>query len=196
MNKYFESSYLAFEITSSKNLDFVLEVFEHLRYLEENDNNTWKHRDTSGYYFNQRPIGGDRPFSILNLHILNTDLTTTLLNHGTVSGETNVFIEDQSMDEYRQHIESASCFCNSSYAIFFNSENNIVKYIWLDYNEDLSIENDISAISKLLNQLGEKYSLILIDWYKKIIIDLSVKENTLQYLIDTAGNIGIANSGA
>ncbi len=196
MNKYFESSYLAFEITSSKNLGFVLEAFEQLRYLEENDNNTWKYRDTSDYYFNQRPIGGDRPFSILNVPILYTDLTATLLNHGIVPGETNVFVGDQHMDKYRQHIENASCFSNSSYAIFFHSENDIVKYMWLDYNEDLSIENDRFAISKLLNHLGEKYALILIDWYKKIIIDLSVKENTMQYLIDTAGNIGIANSGA
>lgn len=187
MNKFFESNYLIFGITTKKNRQLILDALEHLKYLEENDNNTWKYRDTSDYYFTQRPIGGDRSFSILNLNISNSELTEAFLNHGLVYRENNIYVEDQRMDDYRQNIEDASCFGNSSYAIFFSSENGIVKYIWLDYDDDLSNENDRFAISQLLNYLGEKYSFILIDWYEKLIVDLSIKEIIIQYLVGTTG---------
>lgn len=187
MNRYFESSYLTWEITSNKNLRFILDAFGHIDYLEENERNTWKHTETSDYYFEQRPIGGDRPFSILDLHILNTGFISDLLSHGLVSEEENLFVEDGQMEKYRQHIRNAGCFSNSSYAIFFSSKDHLVKDIWFNYEDHLSLESDRLAISGLLNHLGEKYSFVLIDWYEKMVVDLSNKETILRYLNDMTG---------
>lgn len=193
MKNYFESSYLAYELTSCENSEFISGVFEHLEYLEENDTNTWKNADTSDYFFNQRPIGGGRPFSISDLNISKTDLISILLNHDLVSEENIDFIDDQQMEEYQQQMRDANCFSNSSYAIFFSAANNVVEYIWLDYEEDFSMESDRLAICQLLNYLGEKYSLCLIDWYSKKVIDLSSKEMVTQYLNDIAGNRDFSN---
>jgi hypothetical protein len=188
MKKYFESSYLTFELTSNKNLKFVMERFEHIHYLEENDVYTFKNHETSDYYFQQRPIGGERPFPVMNLKILDKDLISILLSHDLVSKKVNDFVEDQNMDEYRSQIQNAICYYNSSYSIFFSLEYNIVKYIWFDYDDNLSIESDRLAILKLLSYLAEKYALILIDWYEKKIVDIKKKEIILQYLNNTAGN--------
>lgn len=189
MNRYFESSYLTMEIIPGKNLEFISGEFSHLEYLEEDEGNAWKHADTSHYYFVQRPIGGARPFPILDLNILNAELQSILLSHG-LSREQNglPYVADQFMDPYRQEIQDADRFSNESYAILFSSENNIVKHIWLDHDDYLSTESDRNAIGRLLNCLGEKYSFILIDWYEKHIVDLSNKETILQFLNDTANN--------
>ena len=186
MNQYFESCYLTWEITSKENLKFILGTFAHLDYLEENEVNTWKYSETSDYYFQQRPIGGHRPYSISGLNIPNTELISILLNYGLIPGENNSFVADQSMDKYRQQIQNANCFSNSSYAIFFSSENNIVEYIWFNYEDHLSLEKDRFDISQLLNHLGDKYSFVLIDWYDKVIIDLLNIESIRKYLDDTA----------
>ncbi|UUC44818.1 hypothetical protein [Flavobacterium cerinum] len=182
MDYYFESSYLTQEITSGKNRDFVLDVFDHLNDLEENDINTWKHSETSDYYFQQRPIGGNRPFSILDLNITNTDLKEFLLNQGLIPSEKKEFVEDQQMDDYRQNIGNADCFSNTSYAVFFSSVNDSVDYIWFDYKDDFSTESDRLAVSAILNELGQKYAFILIDWYERNIIDLSDQKRINQYL--------------
>lgn len=186
MNNYYESSYLTWELTSNKNLEFITAVFEHLEYLEENEVNTWKHAETSDYYFQQRPIGGDRPFPILDATLLATDLQAILSSHGLAPEGEIVFVKDQQMDNYRHQIQEASCFSNASYAIFFSSENNIVKRIWFDYDEGHSVESNRLAMAGLLHHLGEKYALVLVDWYEKRAIDLSNKEATLQYLKDTS----------
>lgn len=184
MNSYFESSYLTWELTPIKNLEFIVDAFKQLEYLEENEVNTWKHRETSDYYFQQRPIGGDRPFPVSELNISTTEFTSILLSHGLASTEKKTWVEDQNMDEYRHHIQHAACFSNSSYTIFFRSEKGIVTYIWFDYDDHESIKSDRFDISQLLNTLGESYSLTLIDWYEKRVIDLSNKEMIIQYLIE------------
>jgi hypothetical protein len=194
MNTYFESSYLTWELTPTKNREFILDRFKHLEYLEENEVNTWKHSETSDYYFQQRPIGGDWPFPVSDLNISITEFISILLSHGLASTEKNTWTEDQHMDEYRQHIQHAACFSNSSYAIFFSSENNLVKYIWFDYDDHASIESDRLVITQLLNHLGESYSLTFIDWYEKRVIDLTSKETIIQYLDDTTGNSGLAQA--
>lgn len=192
MNSFYESSYLTWELTSNKNLKFISDTFQHLEYLQENDRNTWKNAETSDYFFQQRPIGGDRPFLVLDLNISTTEFISILLRHNLVSEEEKIFVHDQQMEEYHEQIHKASCFSNPSYAIFFSSENNIVTHIWFDYEDDFSIENDRLAISRLLNELGEKYSFVLIDWYDKQVIDLSNQEMIIQYLNDTADQNDLA----
>lgn len=182
MDYYFESSYLTQEITSGKNRDFVLEVFNHLNDLEENDINTWKHSETSDYYFQQRPIGGNRPFPVSDLNLTNEDLKAILLSHGFVAEENKAFTEDQQMDQYRENIRNANCFSNASFAVFFSSVDNRVDDIWLDYKEDYSNEGDRLALVKLLHHLGQKYAFILIDWYGKNVLDISDKVMINQYL--------------
>ena len=186
MNRFFETSFLTWEITSGKNLRFVEDTFEHLNYLEDNERDTWKHTETSDYYFQQRPIGGERPFSLLNLNISTAEFISILSDYGLASEEKIVFVEDNGMEQHREQIQNTGCFSNSSYAIFFSSENNIVKFIWLDYEDRISLEHDRLAIGNLLTYFGENYSFVLIDWYDKLVIDLSNKEATIQYLNDTA----------
>ncbi len=188
MNRFFESSYLTWEITARENLKFIREAFEHLDYLEENEINTWKHTETSDYYFKQRPVGGERPFPLSNLNIPDTELISALSAYGLRSEEKNVFVEDGDTEAYRQQIHSAGCYSNASYAIFFSLENNIVKYTWFNYEDRISLESDRLAVGNLLHYLGEKYSFVLIDWYDKLVIDLSDKDATIKYLDDTAAN--------
>lgn len=182
MDHYFESSYLTWEITSVANLEFITATFKHLTDLEDNEVNTWKHTETSDYFFQQRPIGGSRPFPVSALHISIADFVATLIQFGLGSEEKNAFVTDQQMDQYRQNIQGALCFSNASYAIFCCPKKDIVDSIWLDYDDHLALENDTASIAQLLYQLGKKYSLILVDWYEKSTVDLSDQAEILYYL--------------
>lgn len=186
MNRFFESSYLTWEIIPAGNLKFITDTFDRLKYLEDNEVNTWKHTETSDYFFQQRPIGQERPFPLAYLNISANELTAIFLEHGLVVEENIIFVEDIEMRKYSRQIQNANCFSNLSYAVFFNSENNTVKYIWFDYDDRLSEESDRLNTGKLLNLLGGKYSFILVDWYEKLVIDLSDKKAVIKYLDDTA----------
>jgi hypothetical protein len=190
MFRSFESSYLAIELTSSKNAAFISDALEHLKYLEENEVNTWKNSETSWYYLNQLPVGGERPFPVLSLRIPTTQLAATLIGHAFAYQKVEDHVEDQQMDDYRFEIHQASCYWNASYALFFTSMDQVVKHIWLVMNEDTSAESDRRAIADVLHYLGEKYALLLVDWYKPAVVDLSNKATLERYLLDDASNKG------
>ncbi len=190
MDSYYESSYLTWEIVSKSNLKFLQQTVDHLKHLEENDINTWKYADTSDYYFNKRPIGGKRPFPTTSLNITADEATSILLRHGLVQDSKRKFVNDPGMEDYRDEMQESVSFSNQSYAVFYTSENGIVKHIWLDSEDYISVPEDRKAISALLHYLGEKYELILIDWYREYIIDLSDKEKIIQILNDIAAKTG------
>lgn len=182
MDHHFESSYLTWEITSGANLEFITTTFKHITDLENDEVNTWKHTETSAYFFQQRPIGGSRPVPVSTLNISVADFAATLIHFGLVSEEKKAFVTDRQMDQYRQTIQSALCFSNRSYAIFCSPENDIVNCIWLDYDDHLAVENDTASIAHLLYHLGKNHSLILVDWYQKSTLDLSDQESIHDYL--------------
>jgi hypothetical protein len=189
MQRFFESNYLVFEITSNENTQFILDSIRELRYLEDNENNTWKHAETGGYYFDQRPIGGERPFPLVDRHISVAETSDLLVSVGL--GQTNVehLIHDGSVEAYRTTIHGATCYSNSSYAVFFTSVNNRVERLWLDMNDDASHERDRIAVANFLNHVGAKYALILVDWYKTSIVDLSSKAAIEAYMLEAARDI-------
>ena len=190
MNRFFESSYLSWEILPAANADFIKETFSHLIYLEENERDTWKYADTVDYYFNQRPVGGERPTPLSGMLITYEAFKNDLSRYGLVSTTPTEFVPDHSLDPYRILIRTAGCYSNDSYALFFDIQYGILQQLWFDYEDHISLEDDRQQMIDLLYTLGNRYSLVLVDWYEKRIIDLRDKDIILKYLQDVAAGFG------
>jgi hypothetical protein len=182
MNRYFESSYLVTEILPKDNIDFIQKEIAHLKYLLKNDVNTWKHSETSDYYFNQRPIGDIRPFPFRGLNILTEDLKLILSKFNLILDGSREFVPDQSMEDYIPIIHQSTSYSSESFAIFYRSDNEYVTDLWFDYNDSLCVKDEKLVICDLLHFIGQKHSLILVNWYKEYIFDLSDKAQIWQFL--------------
>ncbi len=62
--------------------------------------------------------------------------------------------------------------------LFYDFESDIVKNIWIAG----FLEVDLDKQTKVLNQLGEKWNLLLIDWNSLTLIDLKDKNQINKYL--------------
>lgn len=63
-------------------------------------------------------------------------------------------------------------------AIYYSFKNEVVEDIWLDYIGDFNPD----LLSKVLDEVGKKWELILVDWNELVIVDLINKEHIHEYL--------------
>jgi hypothetical protein len=181
---FFEDSFLCLELTSISNLSFIEKAFQLLTELEDDERNSWDMTPESQLYFRVRPIGGKRP---INLNLKTKDLFEKLVSYNFKQNLDIEFINDVSVQPYREIIRKSICFSNQNYSIFIYSVDQNVEYLWFDStNENLS--KDKFDVINFLNHLGVELGLILIDWYKKEIIYLTIKDKITIYLERSVGN--------
>ena len=80
--------------------------------------------------------------------------------------------------EYRVKSENTIGFGKEYSAIYFDFENDKVKNIWTTNLFGLDNEKVIDVLSTI----GEKWNLVLMDWNRSELIDLSNKEMIKKYL--------------
>ncbi|HRB70953.1 MAG TPA: hypothetical protein PK776_03805 [Flavobacterium sp.] len=180
---FYEDSFLCYEFTSVSNVPFINAAFSHLSALEDDECNSWESIPESQQYFNTRPIGGNRPVPTSDLAITVSDLTTKLINYGFIPCDQPDFVKNSAFQSYRNSIQKARCFVYHNWAVFFYAENDTITLLWFDsFDSDTEIATDNSGITDLLYAIGVNYKMVLIDWYKKQIIDVTQKDIIADYL--------------
>ncbi|MPT35199.1 MAG: hypothetical protein E2604_08930 [Flavobacterium sp.] len=180
---FYEDSFLCYEFTSVSNVPFINAAFSHLSALEDDERNSWESIPESQQYFTTRPIGGNRPVPTSDLAITVSDLTTKLINHGFIPCDQPDFVKNSAFQSYRNSIQKARCFVYHNWAVFFYAENDTITLLWFDsFDSDTEIATDNSGLIDLLYAIGADMQMVLVDWYKKQIIDVTQKEVVAGYL--------------
>lgn len=76
---------------------------------------------------------------------------------------------------------------NKSVLFIERTDNGIVKNIWIGEFHQLNITHDEVNLLNLLNIIGVKYKLLLVDWLMETIVDLTSVESIKEYLNDKLG---------
>ncbi|WP_347065394.1 hypothetical protein [Flavobacterium sp. WV_118_3] len=180
---FYEDSFLCYEFTPINNVHFINEAFTLLTELEDDERNSWESIPESQQYFNTRPIGGNRPVPTSDLAITVSDMTTKLINYGFIPYAEPDFVKNSTFKSYRNTIQNAHCFMYHNFAIFLYAETTTITYLWFDsFDAEIATTPDNSGMIDFLYAIGVELQLVLVDWYKKRIIDLTQKEVVADYL--------------
>lgn len=182
MIRIFEDQFLALEFTAIGNREFVAQCIVELTDLEEDEGNSWEMIPESVRYFRERPIGGERPMAITNLKIKTADFIGALSQYGFRQNSEIEFVGDIDFLIYRPTIRAAHCYVYHRCAIFVYSEGTYLQELWLYdlYPAAMSAANESNVID-CLHFIGTHFPILLVDWYEKMIVDLSRKEEVNTY---------------
>ena len=165
---------------SNKNNQFVIDQFDFLEKLEDNDSDdSWAEQYEDNYhdYYESRPIG-NKPFTTESLKIPFINLITDCENIGIkcidkieseYNGSYPIYIPESNITGFGSSLEGC--------IIFSKTKNNIIDHIWLEGNFN-------NKIIEILYHIGLKYEMILIDWISREIIDLTDKNSIRQFITE------------
>jgi hypothetical protein len=163
-----EDDYMLREIFSSKNIEFAKSESTRIAKFGE------EHYDGNG--FTDITIVDSCPFPIAKSNIAETDLINTF----EIIGLPKI------MDIYyageKKPIENSKTkvYGENLMGIFYETNDSTISNLWFaNYNFK---NEDKSLISKALNEIGNKFDLILVDWNSCEIIDLKKIEEIETYL--------------
>lgn len=168
--------FLETEIMVSKNKQFVLKEFQKFLNIKKGKRENWE--QIANRHFTQRPVG-DKPNTTKDLHIIATEFTQLLYDNGLYTFE-NIEIDDYKGKQYLKKMGNYNGFGIDDFAIFFTTEDNLVKYIWVDLLEFES--HNIPKICSTLKAIGDTYQMIMVDWALKILVDLTDYDQILEYV--------------
>jgi hypothetical protein len=168
---FWEDDYCQIEIVPSENKDFIQKQSKHIDELASNSR--------SGSGFTETFCRGQMTFT-------------------TVSKEIRVDYFEKTLSDFKfqkaKHIrydksEILNCetgktkaFGFSNFTIFFDTENEFVKNIWLDIGLIVSV-TQFDLIQDTLYTLGEECEFILIDWNSLKLYDLADRNQIQDYLM-------------
>ena len=129
-----------------------------------------------GHGFTEITAVDSCPFPIIKSHINEKELIDTFEIIGLPK------IMDIYYDGKKKPIENSKtkAYGENLMGIFYETNDSIISNLWFaNYNFE---NKDKSLISKALNEIGNKFDLILVDWNSCEIIDLKKDEEIENYL--------------
>lgn len=163
---YHEDDYKQIEIVPSENFNELIKQAENVKDFEEKhfDGGGYTDmmvREENGFKLKQRGIQSDELDKILSeLPIKRNNKVSTGVRPGEISSENTIG------------------FGENYNGIFFDFESDYVTGIWIAGSPN--VESVIFA--QVLNNIGNKWSLLLMDWNSLELIDLKNKEQIEKYL--------------
>ena len=82
-------------------------------------------------------------------------------------------------ETYRQALKDTVGFGGNYSAVYFDFRGNVVNHIW--FTDPFGIETQ--RLTQCLLDIGERWSLLLMDWNQTLLVDLSKKNEIEKYLI-------------
>lgn len=170
-----EDDYCKVELIPGANLSFVLRQIKEANLFAE------EHRTELGYtaVFMRK----DNPMKTISEEIRADYLRKAIISF-RLPELTKMRYQGGSLEYFSG--SNTSAFGFPWFTLFFDTEGEFVKNIWVKFAQ-ITSGNDVDIIISSLYNLGEENDLILVDWNSDDIIDLKNKNQIRNYLAEWRG---------
>ena len=160
---YHEDDFCQIEIVPKENLSDLLKQ-------ADNINDFTAENGYSDIYVRE-----ENKVSLKTKQIDKSELENLLAKLGT---EKHTEITTGYGSDYRVKSENTIGFGKDYSAVYFDFDNELVNNIWITNLSGLNNENVVNVLSKI----GEKWNLVMMDWNRSELIDLSNKKMIEKYI--------------
>jgi hypothetical protein len=169
---FWEDNYCQIEIVPTENKSFIQKQIEQIEDLSE--------KSGAGYGFTESFVRETMPTPTISKEIRTDYLERTLTGIQFQKAKHIRFDKTEVLDCESGNTKAFGFY---NFTIFFDTEEEFVKNIWIRINLIVSaLQFDL--IQAALYTLGEECELILIDWSSLELFDLADKRQIQKYLMD------------
>jgi hypothetical protein len=169
---FWEDDYCQIEIIPFENKDFIIKTFRQINELFD--------KSKSDFGFTDTFERGQMPLKTFSKEI-RTDYLQKLLLSFEFEKAKNINYNSHKIIDCEKGLTKAFGFSN--FTIFFDTEFEFVKNIWLSNSLIVSVKQ-YDLIKSALYSLGEECEMLLVDWNSLELFDLKDRNQIDKYLMD------------